>query len=347
MLPGDHIVRITSVRQLGGTVGASQITVAFEVVTSTRSDTPPGSTGVHSIKLGRPTSFTDVLGFLSAAVAASGLRKRHVGSGPGQLPVGMALAWVISPAQPLTATLLQATAVERVAGGGSCVTVAWAAPAQATDPGGDRMQGTTPADRAGNPRSAERVVAGAHAKAASRVELSAAPVLASTTKPADEPELTTPPLSNAESPSATPTRASESAGASDASMPAALADGSSAPRPPSKRMRKRNRKRARDGKGLPPRPPPPPRELKPIRLTSDQQAGVDIAVARLGVTDCLQLRKIARAMIDLGPAQVERLIDEAIAIHAGPGMLGRDRSSPRPLGGIFFFLLYVRRMGKQ
>ena len=193
MLPGDHIVRITSVRQLGGTVGASQITVALEVVTSTRGETPPGSVAVHQIKLGRPASFADVLGFLGPAVAASGLRKREVGSVPGQLSVGMALAWAISPAQPLTGTVLKASAVDQVTSGGDLVTVSWSAPAQAVEPVVDRMQGAPPAGRSRGTRSAARVVAAeGDAGNASRVAPSPAPVLGSTTKPVGQPELTTP-----------------------------------------------------------------------------------------------------------------------------------------------------------
>lgn len=69
--------------------------------------------------------------------------------------------------------------------------------------------------------------------------------------------------------------------------------------------------------------------------------------ADLGETDQHAIAYINRIVWILGPAVAELLADEAYTLHAGAGMLTRDGSRQRTLGGIFFRLAYGRASRAQ
>src|SRR5579859_5383478 len=65
-------------------------------------------------------------------------------------------------------------------------------------------------------------------------------------------------------------------------------------------------------------------------------ATIAAQLGETGETPCAQIR---RALKVLGAEQVQALLQEALSIEAGEGILIRDGSRRRTLGGVFFYLL--------
>jgi len=64
--------------------------------------------------------------------------------------------------------------------------------------------------------------------------------------------------------------------------------------------------------------------------------------AQLGETDEIPSAQIRRALKVLGAEQVQAFLQEALTIEAGEGMLVRDGSRRRTVGGVFFYLLRTK-----
>ncbi len=79
----------------------------------------------------------------------------------------------------------------------------------------------------------------------------------------------------------------------------------------------------------------------------EQRALTSRLAAALGETKPGPIAQLDRVISLLGPDQAERLVAEAQALQAGPGMRTKDGSRQRTLGGIFFYLAYGRATPAQ
>lgn len=83
-------------------------------------------------------------------------------------------------------------------------------------------------------------------------------------------------------------------------------------------------------------------DLEPRDLTSKQRRALDEVVAALEETDDVPLRQIDAMARLCGTFFVEALVEEALAIDQGDGLLTSDGERRRTKGGVFFYLARYR-----